>query len=886
MALTQDELDQVYNYVMGKGQSLAGLPDGGSDLSSMYLAPLLKYSPGGKATLVRLAVSVLKGDSAYQVWVNEPGNAGKTLSDFFLSIKGAKGDPFTFADFTPEQLADLALTYDKLTPEQKEEMKLHFGDLTEADILVLQKPATDAADEVREQMTQISQDASAAIKAASDAAGNAQDAADNVQDGKTTQFEIGTVESGAAPSASLTDNGVDATGNPKKKLNLVMQKGDNAKSPTVQTGTITAGDPASEVTFTFTEAGMTEDGRPIWRADGSIPRGQQGPPGTGSGNVSVDGTGLVIGKKYLFVPSSDDSTAGTFVEYVAPEIPEQVQPDWNATEGKGAILHKPGDATADASGLMSADQFQKLEKLNPSYLSNDVTGKKVEYTDAGKLLFEGKETFAVDADSELTLAGKKLSELGGGGSGNTYELPAALMTLIQNPSTATSESISEAIGGDNGLNQIITAIQNKALLYIATNSFQEMPLEGVSFIVASMSMTMEGNIIVVFMMPDINKLVMLGKASEVYMLQVDELYSNPNLYISDVSDSTTEPEKWDKLKDKINQGFYILNGHSGGQPTWIRGMNYPIRITNLDIIQNQDDGLFRLLFNSRDVINNKGDRENYKSLGVHFELGETGYGSYIFKSSGSGTKALMDDGTYKAVGGNDFVEIPFAVLELTNSSTSDQIKTAFGGDSAFDDIHQKIKSGKMAYCIFSAEEAGITMAIPFIADGGMADAETKALQLMYINPLLQKPEHVSLIFNKSIADNTYTVMSVTNQLSYDLVTTGSNGLMSSTDKAKMDRLRSYTTATTVASLNVNYEVIYVTLSANASLSVSGTGTTYDGRTITAYVYCSSARTITIPTSGSYISMCGSSFTCPAGKWVEFNLTCIAGIWHIAKLEQE
>lgn len=251
MALTQDELDQVYNYVMGKGQSLAGLPDGGSDLSSMYLAPLLKYSPNGKASLVRLAVSVLKGDSAYQVWVNEPGNAGKTLSDFFLSIKGAKGDPFTFADFTPEQLADLALTYDKLTPEQKEEMKLHFGDLTEADILILQKPATEAADEVREQMSQISQEASQAIADTEDVRGRADTAAEDadqarislaesverklievdnrmllVQDGKTTQFEIGTVESGATPSASLTDNGTDADGNPKKALNLVMEKGE------------------------------------------------------------------------------------------------------------------------------------------------------------------------------------------------------------------------------------------------------------------------------------------------------------------------------------------------------------------------------------------------------------------------------------------------------------------------------------------------------------------------------------------------------------------------------------------------------------------------------------------------------------------------------------
>lgn len=160
MALTQDELNQVYNYVMEKGQSLAGLPDGGTDLSSMYLAPLLKYSPGGAATLVRLAVSLLKGDSAYQVWVKEPGNAEKSLSDFFAFIKGAKGDPFTYSDFTPEQLSGLALTYEKLTPAQKEEMKLHFSDLTEADILVLQKPATDAAAEVRKEMVQISQEAS------------------------------------------------------------------------------------------------------------------------------------------------------------------------------------------------------------------------------------------------------------------------------------------------------------------------------------------------------------------------------------------------------------------------------------------------------------------------------------------------------------------------------------------------------------------------------------------------------------------------------------------------------------------------------------------------------------------------------------------------------
>ena len=102
----------------------------------------------------------------------------------------------------------------------------------------------------------------------------------------------------------------------------------------------------------------------------------------------------------------------------------------------------------------------------------------------------------------------------------------------------------------------------------------------------------------------------------------------------------------------------------------------------------------------------------------------------------------------------------------------------------------------------------------------------------------------------------------------------------------VDNPKKYTTATTVASLNVDYQTIYVKLSANASLSASGTGTTYNGRSITAYVYTSSSVTITIPTSGNYVSMCGSSFTTTAGGWVEFSLVCVDGKWHIAKLEAE
>jgi len=43
-----------------------------------------------------------EGDSAYQVWLNA-GNIG-TVDDYLASLKGEKGDAFTYDDFTPEQL--------------------------------------------------------------------------------------------------------------------------------------------------------------------------------------------------------------------------------------------------------------------------------------------------------------------------------------------------------------------------------------------------------------------------------------------------------------------------------------------------------------------------------------------------------------------------------------------------------------------------------------------------------------------------------------------------------------------------------------------------------------------------------------------------------------
>jgi hypothetical protein len=334
----------------------------------------------------------------------------------------------------------ISLTFDDLTEAQKNSLKLHFSDLTGAEIAQLQQPARDMIATLQVTNTSVTDaenlrveaeekrktDTAAAIKSATDAAGAANTAAKNVQDGKTPAFEIGTVQQGTSASAAVTANGTDASGNPKYRINLTLPKGDkgdngktpvfeigtvsqgssasasvtangtdssgnpkykinltlpkgdkgnpgtdgedgtDGKTPVLEFGTVATGNPGTQASATLTANGTTAEGNPKYLLSLTIPRGDKGLPGEGSGNVSASGTGLVAGKKYLFVPSSNGSTEGSFVEYAAPTIPEQVQPDWNATSGKGAILHKP-TIPAKVSQLTNDSNF-----VSKSYVDDEI----------------------------------------------------------------------------------------------------------------------------------------------------------------------------------------------------------------------------------------------------------------------------------------------------------------------------------------------------------------------------------------------------------------------------------------------------------------------------------------------------------------------------------
>lgn len=274
-------------------------------------------------------------------------------ADILVQMKGDKGDPFVYSDFTEQQLKDL---------------KGPKGDT-----------------------------------------GN---------DGKTPILESVNATSGETPSGSFTKNGVDEDGNPKYILNLTTPKGKDGQPAVFQQGTTTTLNPSEEARVEVVENGVTPEGNPKYILNFFVPRGQMGPAGTGTGNVLVGVTGLVAGKKYLFVPESDDSSSGTFVEYVEPnnfpEAPKDGKTygrkngDWaevNTDPVPGVVYDFLSRCIADifseensnqSSVLIPVSDFQKFIE----YLMSQTQGVNTQL-DISKI--NGKEKIDIPLESVLFL---------------------------------------------------------------------------------------------------------------------------------------------------------------------------------------------------------------------------------------------------------------------------------------------------------------------------------------------------------------------------------------------------------------------------------------------------------------------------------------------------
>ena len=100
-------------------------------------------------------------------------------------------------------------------------------------------------------------------------------------------------------------------------------------------------------------------------------------------------------------------------------------------------------------------------------------------------------------------------------------------------------------------------------------------------------------------------------------------------------------------------------------------------------------------------------------------------------------------------------------------------------------------------------------------------------------------------------------------------TTTSDGLMSATDKGRIDYRYGVSNVTTLVSVPTTYRLVMATLSAATTLSLSGTLDV--GQEL--HIICTPTASFTqpIPNTGSWISMDGSSLAVTSGVPFELNI---------------
>lgn len=112
---------------------------------------------------------------------------------------------------------------------------------------------------------------------------------------------------------------------------------------------------------------------------------------------------------------------------------------------------------------------------------------------------------------------------------------------------------------------------------------------------------------------------------------------------------------------------------------------------------------------------------------------------------------------------------------------------------------------------------------------------------------------------------------------YSNATTSSSGLMTAADKTLLDRYSSYQTISSLSNIAATKSILFLSTSSNQSLSISSFPTNVSAISIFIYNSGSSTLTITIPSTGSYVAMNGTSLSISgtSGKdWGEISIVYV------------
>ena len=576
---------------------------------------------------------------------------------------------------------------------------------------------------------------------------------DSGNDGKTPVLESVNVTSGEIPSGSFTKNGVDEDGNPKYILNLTTPKGKDGQPAVFEQGATTTLDPSEEARVEVVENGETPEGNPKYILNFFIPRGKTGPAGAGTGNVLVDAAGLVSGKKYLFVPDSDNSSSGTFMEYIEPVIPTKTS---DLTNNSGFITKAVNDLTnyylksetytkEEVQSLISAINSVTLQKVdslpepgesNVIYLvpksgsGNDIYDEYI-YID-GKPEHIGStqvdlSNYVQEAPSDGKTYGRKNEgwvEIVGEGS---VIIPNSVVLLfIQNKDNIQaipSDQILTAFGGEDSFNSIVDGIIADRPVFV-----QYEVTTGVSifFPVLSMYGMNDGinSALAVSVNIDLSIIgdstvcrlnISVGKQEGEYFAEGSVVFVETKATYLDLSKALDADGNF---LNTIPQSFYDEIQEAFNNKT-TSGLTKDDRIVPINIVKNSDDytvsGVTEIAYGGASIL------IEIITLSVSSDLKLYGYKSQsVLMTNGDGTEALMNDGNYKRV----VVLSPFTTTTLTNLPVDTySIRVTLSAASALSFASTPAEGWECMIDIKNTGSSAITQALPN-ASGWQCDEDS------------------------------------------------------------------------------------------------------------------------------------------------------------------
>lgn len=238
------------------------------------------------------------------------------------------------------------------------------------------------------------------------------------------------------------------------KVEGMPEEGVIGKTPVLQTGTTTTLNAGEKATSEVVRSGDDDEGNPIYVLNFGIPKGKDGTSTGGGGEVgsTIDWENVL--NKPVWVESMTKPTYTASEVGALPANTEFKTINGQSIFGSGDISIGGTGGTSDYNSLSNRPAIGGVTLTSESTLDDIGAQPKLE---------SGTNIKTINGQSLLGAGNIEISGGEGGGT-SKYEIDISAISTLTNEST--SEEVSTAIGGIEGLTAIINAIESGSTILL------------------------------------------------------------------------------------------------------------------------------------------------------------------------------------------------------------------------------------------------------------------------------------------------------------------------------------------------------------------------------------------------------------------------------------